>query len=95
MSQFNPNYHKGIRRTIKVYGAVDPVMEARRRRQFFGPIRKPHAGLKTSVKPFIEGDRPQLETIALKEVLEDTVRKLGASTPLKSKTTGSKVRGVK
>lgn len=49
---------KGIRRTVKVYGPVDPKQEDRRRRNGdFGPIGKPHAGLITSVKPRIKGDR--------------------------------------
>lgn len=48
----------GIRRTIKVYGPVDPAQEAKRQRdQATGPIRKPHSGLVTSVRPVIRGDR--------------------------------------
>lgn len=48
----------GLRRTIGVYGPVDPAQEARRRRfeQVNGKqARKPHSRLKTSVRDKLRG----------------------------------------
>lgn len=49
----------GIRRTVKVYGALrDPKAEAKRRREAGRPIGKPKSGIVTSVKARIEGQVP-------------------------------------
>lgn len=46
----------GIRRTVKVYGPKAKERMAELRQQGTPPIRRPHAGLETSVKPKIKGD---------------------------------------
>lgn len=49
----NHNRTPGIRRTVKVYGPVDPKMEERRRRharEYGQQVLKPHSGIETSVK---------------------------------------------
>ena len=98
MSLLNPNYHHGIRRTIRVYGQVDPVMEARRKRHekdYGSTLMRPHSGLATSVKPEtrFEGDARVTKDLVKAIVDYQRFHERGAHTPLKPKTRGRRVRG--